>query len=70
MAKDVITVDGEDRIVREDTAKSYRGVIWALVSVGTFVVIAAILFFLFFGMSAGGSKDNAPSSTTYSSEQR
>lgn len=43
MAKDVIKVDGEERIVREDTAKSYRGVIWALISVGAFIVIGAIL---------------------------
>ncbi|HLM02358.1 MAG TPA: hypothetical protein VK400_15005 [Pyrinomonadaceae bacterium] len=43
MAKDVISVDGEDRAVREDTAKSYRGVIWALISVAAFVIIAAIL---------------------------
>lgn len=45
MAKDVINVDGEDRVVREDTAKSYRGVIWALLSVAAFIIIAAILFF-------------------------
>jgi len=45
MAKDVIKVDGEDVVVREDTAKSYRGVIWALLSVAAFVIIAAILFF-------------------------
>ena len=43
MAKDVIKVDGEDTVVREDTAKSYRGVIWALLSVAAFVIIAAIL---------------------------
>ncbi len=43
MAKDVINVGGEDKVVREDTAKSYRGVIWALLSVGAFVIIAAIL---------------------------
>lgn len=43
MAKDVITVDGEERVVREDTAKSYRGVIWAFLSVGAFIVILAIL---------------------------
>ena len=43
MAKDVIKVDGEDTVVREDTAKSYRGTIWALLSVGAFVIIAAIL---------------------------
>ncbi len=45
MAKDVINVGGEDKIVREDTAKSYRGIIWALISVGAFIVIAAILLF-------------------------
>lgn len=44
MAKDVITIGGEQRVVREDTAKSYRGVIWALLSVGAFLLIAAILF--------------------------
>ena len=43
MAKDVIKVDGKDTVVREDTAKSYRGVIWALLSVAAFVIIAAIL---------------------------
>lgn len=43
MAKDVIKVDGEERVVREDTAKSYRGVIWALLSVAAFVIIAAII---------------------------
>lgn len=45
MAKQVISVGGEDRIVREDTAKSYRGVYWALISVLAFAVIVAILFF-------------------------
>lgn len=43
MAKDVIKVDGEDKVVREDVAKSYRGVIWALLSVGAFVIVALIL---------------------------
>ncbi|MEO6589189.1 MAG: hypothetical protein ABIP06_07765 [Pyrinomonadaceae bacterium] len=45
MAKDTIKVDGEDVVVREDTAKSYRGVYWALFSVGAFLIIAAILLF-------------------------
>ncbi|MEO8650125.1 MAG: hypothetical protein ABI539_13250 [Acidobacteriota bacterium] len=45
MAKEVITVDGQERLVREDTAKSFRGVYWALLSVAAFIVIAAILFF-------------------------
>jgi len=56
MSKDVINVDGEDKIVREDTAKSYRGVIWALLSVGAFVIIGAILFFAFgLGSAADGN---------------
>lgn len=45
MAKDVIKVDGEDREVREDTANSYRGVIWVLTSVAIFIAILAVLFF-------------------------
>jgi len=56
MAKDVINVDGEDVVVREDTAKSYRGTIWALLSVGAFVAIAAFIFFWFFLRSATDDK--------------
>ena len=67
MAKDVINVDGEDRVVREDTAKSYRGTIWALVSVGAFVVIAALIFFWFFLRSA---VDDKPSQTPAQIENR
>lgn len=45
MSKDVITVDGEQRVVREDTAKAYRGINWALLSIAAFILIAAFLFF-------------------------
>ncbi len=45
MSKQVITVDGEDRVVREDTAKAFRGVHWALLSVAAFILIAALMFF-------------------------
>lgn len=46
MSKQVLhTVSGEDVVVREDTAKSYRGVYWALFSVAAFILIAAIMFF-------------------------
>jgi heme/copper-type cytochrome/quinol oxidase subunit 2 len=49
MSKDVIHVGGEDVVVREDTAKSYRGVIWALGSIGIILVVTAIiLFFVLF----------------------
>ncbi len=44
MAKDVITVNGETRVVREDTAKSYRGVVWGLLSAAIILIIMTILF--------------------------
>ena len=47
MAKDVISVDGQDVVVREDTAKAFRGVNWALASVIAFVAITAALFIIF-----------------------
>ncbi len=43
MSKQSITVDGEEKMVREDTAKSFRGVHWAFLSIGAFILIAAIL---------------------------
>ena len=45
MSKQVITVDGEDTVVREDSAKAFRGVHWALLSLAAFILIAALLFF-------------------------
>ena len=48
MAKDVIPVNGEDRVVREDTAKAYRGVNWAWASIGAFVVIMVLVLIAFF----------------------
>ena len=60
MSKDVIKVDGEDTVVREDTAKAYRGTVWIL-TVGAIVVgTAAVLFFLFFGSSLGGTDLQSP----------
>ncbi len=59
MSKDVISVHGEDVAVREDTAKAFRGVNWAIISIGAFVVIAAIIFFtLFISSTTGGSVEN------------
>jgi flagellar basal body-associated protein FliL len=60
MAKEVINVGGEDTVVREDTAKSYRGVIWALLSVGAFIIIGAIMFFLFFSGAVGDGDMQSP----------
>lgn len=61
MAKDVITVDGKDVVVREDTAKSYRGVMWALASIGIFILILAILFLGGFLKTASDGKIDSPS---------
>jgi hypothetical protein len=60
MAKQAITVNGEETLVREDTAKSYRGVYWALLSVLAFAIIAAILFFGGFLKSASDNGIQSP----------
>ena len=51
MSKEVINVGGEEKLVREDTAKAYRGTIWILGVVGMVLVTALILFVVFFGAS-------------------
>lgn len=63
MSKEVISVGGEDRVVREDTAKSFRGVYWALASLLGFVIIAAILFFGGFLKMASDGEIRSPVET-------
>jgi hypothetical protein len=60
MAKQMINVSGEDVNVREDTAKAYRGVYWALLSIAAFVIITAVLFFSGFFAWLIGPTHNAP----------
>lgn len=60
MSKQVITTHGEDHLVREDTAKSFRGAYWALFSIGAFIIIAAILFFGGFLTSLTGRSVDSP----------
>ena len=60
MSKQVITAGGEEHLVREDTAKSFRGVHWALLSLAAFVIIAAILFFGGFLTSLTGRSLDSP----------
>lgn len=65
MSKQFINAAGEEETVsengvREDTAAATRGTTWALISVGGFVAIAAILFLVYFLSSAS---DNKPSET-------
>ncbi len=56
MAKDVINVNGEEKVVREDTARAFRGTNWALISVGAIILIAALLLLGFFLRSATDNK--------------
>ena len=68
MSKDVINVRGEDVVVREDTAKAFRGVNWALLSIGAFIVITFILLFIFFFGAATNTP--SPSQPAQSNAQR
>lgn len=59
--KQTISVDGEDKVVREDTAKAFRGVHWALFSVGAFVLIILTLFLAgLLTMGSNGGLDRTP----------
>ena len=61
MSKQVITVDGEDMVVREDTAKSYRGVHWAWFTLIMMIVVTGLLFF--FGVLKLGTGSSNPGRT-------
>lgn len=60
MAKDVIHTGGEDVVVPAETAKAFRGVHWALWSIGAFVLIAAILLVIFFTRAASDGEVKIP----------
>ena len=60
MSKEVITTGGEQHLVREDTAKSFRGTYWALISIAAFIIIAALLFFGGFLTSLIGGNTDSP----------
>lgn len=61
MPNEVVNIDGEDVVVRQDMAKKVRGIHWALISVGAFVVIAGLLFLLFFTRAAKDGTLESPS---------
>ncbi|MEP6850340.1 MAG: hypothetical protein ABI999_15880 [Acidobacteriota bacterium] len=64
MSKQVISIDGQDRVVREDTAKSFRGTHWALFTLLMIIVIAlALLLAGIIKINLSGDSDkplNAP----------
>ncbi|CAN5469054.1 hypothetical protein BH10ACI2_BH10ACI2_09080 [soil metagenome] len=61
MSREVINVNGENVVVREDTAKAFRGVNWALVSIGAFVFITALLFVTLYMRAASDGPLDSPS---------
>ncbi len=63
MTKDVINVDGEDVVVREDTAKAYRGMNWAKLSIGAFVIISLFLFVIFLVVAMGDGEIGSPANS-------
>jgi len=70
MSKDVITVDGEERVVREDTAKAYRGVNWMIISLVAFVVIILIVAATFFMRAASDGEIKSPGQIANNSNSR
>ncbi len=60
MSKDVISSGGQDVVVREDTAKAFRGVNWAMASIIAFIVIAAAMFIIFSLTAAGDGEVKTP----------
>ena len=60
MAKDVISVNGKDVVVREDTAKAFRGVNWAMASLIAFIAITTGLFIIFSFVTPSNRDANPP----------
>lgn len=61
MGREVIIVDGKEEVVREDTAKSYRGVYWALLSLGLIIAVTVLLFLGgFIKLASDGAVDSDP----------
>ena len=64
MSKDVVNVDGEPTVVREDTAKAYRGVNWMVASLLAFIVIAGIVAAVFLLRASKDGEIKTPSQIT------
>jgi hypothetical protein len=60
MAKDVINVDGKELVVREDTAKAYRFVVWGVVTAAIGLSLMMVLFFAFFWTSVNDGTVGSP----------
>lgn len=63
MSREVIHVHGQDIVVREDTAKAFRGLNWAMISIFAFAAITALLFIVLFMNAAKEGSVESPSQT-------
>jgi hypothetical protein len=59
MSKQVILIDGQETLVREDTARAFRGVHWALLSLAGIILTALLFFGGFLKLASDGKIDNA-----------
>jgi hypothetical protein len=69
MAKDVITVEGKEVVVREDTAKAYRFVHWGVITAAIGLAIMALLFITFFWKAASDGKLETPAQAVNSNSR-
>jgi len=60
MSKEVIHVDGNDVIVREDTAKAFRFTHWGLVTAAIGLGMMFLLMWVFFIRAASDGKIESP----------
>lgn len=60
MSKEVITVNGEERLVEETVAKKHRGINWMIISIFGFVVLIALAIGVFFLMDAKDGRITTP----------
>ena len=45
MTKEIVTIEGEEVVVRKDTATAFRGIRWMVLSLAAFILIMLILIF-------------------------
>lgn len=69
MAKDAITVDGQEVVVREDTAKAYRFVHWGVITAAIGLAIIAVLFVTLFWLAASDGTVKSPAQASNSNSR-
>lgn len=67
MSREVIHIHGQDIVVREDTAKAFQGLSWAMISIFALAVITALLFIVLLLNAAKDGTLESPSQMKNSS---